>query len=173
MQDSSLSLQQTLANTRPRYDTPCAVMHTGLGRRAAEQSYATVLDQPYHPRVTVPHTQQQFRWLVVDSSTSTGFYVPGRLMLRWSYSAVVGGLGNLVAAVSSDMIPGPALPSLSHSTSHTTSIQVVCALPPALDFMFVGAWLLCQSSHDNTGDYSANNNNNRSPHLVLLLLDIF
>ena len=84
-------------------------MHTGLGRRAAEQSYATVLDQPYHPRVTVPHTQQQFRWLVVDSSTSTGFYVPGRLMLRWSYSAVVGGLGNLVAAVSSDMIPGPAL----------------------------------------------------------------
>ena len=38
-----------------------------------------------------------------------GFYVPARLMLRWSYRAVVGGLGNLVAAVSSDMIPGPAL----------------------------------------------------------------
>ena len=78
-------------------------------------------------------------------------------MLRWSYRAVVGGLGNLVAAVSSDMIPGPALPSSSHSTSHTTSIQVVCALPPALDFMFVGAWLLCDYY-----TWPANNNNNNN-----------
>ena len=76
------------------------------------QSNATVLDQPYHPRVTVPHTQPPVACAVAPPN-----YVRGRLMLRWSYSAVLGGLGNLVAAVSSDMIPGPALPSqyLTHN----------------------------------------------------------
>ena len=83
MQDSSLSLQQTLANTTPRFadDTPCAVMHTGLGRRAAEQTYATVLDQPYRPRVTVPCLQQQFRWLVLDSTPALDFMFVGACLL--------------------------------------------------------------------------------------------